>query len=552
MLENLVATWNTLDTRRRVVMVASVVIAVGAIVLLSKIASAPRLSLLYGGLDPASASEIITALDQDSIVYEVRGDAIFVDDRERDSLRLTLAGQGLPSGNAPGYELLDGLSGFGTTSQMFDAAYWRAKEGELARTISAAPNIAAARVHISAASGTTFRRSASPTASILATTRTGSLDVEQARALRFLVAAAVPGLNQSDVSVIDGQTGLVLGMGGVAGGGSGGPKQEETLRRSVERLIEARVGPGNAVVELSIDYVTERESIVERLVDPTTRVAISQETEERSTSSQGGSEGAVTVASNLPDGDAAATGTDARSENTEVREIVNFDVSETQREIIREPGAIRRLTVAVLVNGVTKIDDTGTEVIATRATAELDVLGDLVKSAIGFDPERGDQITIKSLAFETIALDGSGPAQSQFGGLDLTTVATSAILGIVALATIMFVLRPMLAASAASAPPALPSGEPQLNIGDLPGAYPEPEPEPDPTALVGEIDDGGFDVPTMNTVTDFGMSNAAAPTLPNPSGSSDPVDRLKLMISERQEETMEILRSWMEDGREKT
>ena len=100
------------------------------------------MALIYGGLDSAQAGEVIAGIERAGVPYEVRGDAIYVASDQRDRLRMDLAAEGLPAAGSTGYELLDGMSGFGTTSQMFDAAYWRAKEGELARTILALPNVA--------------------------------------------------------------------------------------------------------------------------------------------------------------------------------------------------------------------------------------------------------------------------------------------------------------------------------------------------------------------------------------------------------------------------
>ena len=156
-MQNLVSVWSALDLRRRVVIVLATVAMFAAVIGVSRMATAPQMSLLYSGLDPAAAGEVVAALEQRGTPYEVRGGAIYVDGGLRDELRLTLASEGLPAAGAAGYELLDSLSGFGTTSQMFDAAYWRAKEGELARTILALPQIKAARVHISRSDAQPFR-----------------------------------------------------------------------------------------------------------------------------------------------------------------------------------------------------------------------------------------------------------------------------------------------------------------------------------------------------------------------------------------------------------
>ncbi|MBE0554680.1 MAG: flagellar M-ring protein FliF, partial [Rhodobacteraceae bacterium] len=147
-MQNLLSIWAALDGRRRALVAGATVAVFLAVIALSRMAASPDLALLYAGLEGAAAGEVIAALDQRGIAHEVRGDSIWVPAAERDSLRMTLAAEGLPANSGSGYELLDGLSGFGTTAQMFDAAYWRAKEGELARTIQSNPQIRAARVHI--------------------------------------------------------------------------------------------------------------------------------------------------------------------------------------------------------------------------------------------------------------------------------------------------------------------------------------------------------------------------------------------------------------------
>lgn len=142
-MQQILAIWQSLDLRRRVILVGATLATFAAILALSSIASRPSLSLLYAGLSGDSAGQVLAALDQQGVSYEVRGELIYVEGAQRDALRMALASQGLPATGGSGYELLNSLSGFGTTSQMFDAAYWRAKEGELARTIAANPQILA-------------------------------------------------------------------------------------------------------------------------------------------------------------------------------------------------------------------------------------------------------------------------------------------------------------------------------------------------------------------------------------------------------------------------
>src|SRR6056297_3445035 len=258
--------WQSLDMRRRVIVGVATLAMFWAVLALARMASEPSLTLLYAGLENGAAGEVVAALEQRGVAHEVRGTSIFVDSTQRDALRMTLAGEGLPSNSSKGYELLDGLSGFGTTSQMFDAAYWRAKEGELARTIVSHPAINSARVHIANTGSNPFQRNLQPSASVMINASSGEIGNKQARALKYLVASAISGMSPDNVAIVDSAGGLIGGTEEIAG--EAPDDRSETIRNRVERLLEARVGRGNAVVEVSVDTVTKRESVRERRIDP--------------------------------------------------------------------------------------------------------------------------------------------------------------------------------------------------------------------------------------------------------------------------------------------
>ncbi|SDN80766.1 flagellar M-ring protein FliF [Lutimaribacter pacificus] len=520
--------WNALETRRKVIVVLATVAMLATVTALARLAATPSLALLYSGLENGAAGEVVRALEQRGVTYEVRGGAIFVESARRDALRMTLASEGMPANNARGYELLDGLSGFGTTSQMFDAAYWRAKEGELARTIVAGPGITSARVHIANTDGNPFRRDLRPSASVAVTASGGPLPPSQARALRYLVASAVAGLQPDDVTVIDGTGAIVAGAEGEAPSNTA-EDRSIALRDKVQRLLEARVGQGNAVVEVTLETVTESESIRERTFDPNGRVAISTETEESSDSSRNAGGGEVTVASNLPDGEAGG-GESSDSQNSRVRERVNYEVSGTEREIQRAAGAIRRLTVAVLVNGTAANSGDGTETIAPRPDDELAALRDLVASAVGFDEARGDVITLKSMIFEPVEPMGTAVVPGLFDRLALDTMSLiqMAVLALVALLLGLFVIRPVLVGGAAAQPASLPPPAP---------AHPTSSGD----ALTGEIADadGNFLPAARPTPATLAQGDGTA--------QADAVQRLRALIGERQDETVEILRTWLEE-----
>ncbi|MDZ4095868.1 MAG: flagellar basal-body MS-ring/collar protein FliF [Paracoccaceae bacterium] len=530
--------WSTFDARRRMIVIGATIAMFLAIIGLSRMANNPSMALLYAGLDSGSAGEIVRVLEQQGVPYQVRGDSIHVASTRRDELRMTLAAQGLPTAGSAGYELLDGLSGFGTTSQMFDAAYWRAKEGELARTILANPQIKAARVHIAQAPSQPFQRELRPSASVTVTTRSGMLPAGQAKALKHLIAAAVAGMQPDDVSVIDSVGGLIPSGEEDMTPGMGGTDRAAELRRNVERLLAARVGPGKAVVEVSVDVVTERESVTERRFDPQGRVAISTDTEEKSGSSTEPG-GAVTVASNLPEGDTGAGG-NGQSQSTETRERVNFEVSETNREVLRAPGATRKISVAVLVDGLQMTATDGTISWQPRPEEELNTLRELVSSAVGLDTTRGDVLTLKSLAFDPVAEAGTLVEAGyfpDFGPIDIMSVIQIAVLALVALILGLFVLRPLLTNPVRSSPAgASPLALPRGDFGDSGTAAIGGN-----RVLTGEIDDGTE--PGTFPMMSIDSNHAEVP--------ADPMARLRRLIDERQAESVEILRGWMETEEEK-
>ena len=414
---------------------------------------------------------------------------------------------------------------------MFDAAYWRAKEGELARTIVSSPHVAMARVHIASTGSNPFQRSVTPTASVAITANGGQLTTQQAKAIRFLVASAVAGLSAEDVAVID-ANGALIGANDDSAPVAGSEDKEKMLRERVERLLEARVGPGNAVVEVSVETVTETEEFRERRFDPQERVVISTDTEERSSTSSEAAGGDVTVASNLPDGDGAG-GDSASSQNSETRERINYEVSETERAIVKAAGAIRRVTVAVLVNEAVADVEGGTQT-TQRSADELDALRELVASAVGFSEERGDVITIKAMELQSVAPQGTVAETSVFDDfhIDFMSAIQMAILAIVTLILGLFVVRPVLSRAPSPLPDSLPAPSPE-NTADTP--------------LIGNsLDSSSIDDININRTSeqlpDLASLDHAPVATTMEHLQADPVDRLRSMIGERQEETVEILR----------
>lgn len=512
--------WGERSSKQKMILVGAFLATFLAVASFAWIANRPSMALLYSGLDPRESGSVLDSLDKSGAIYEIRGDSIWVDQTRRDELRMMLAGKGLPANSGAGYEILDGMSGFGTTSQMFDAAYWRAKEGELARTILAAPNIQSARVHLAVPTGRGYRREAQSSASVTISTNGTPINLAQAKALQFLVSSGVPGMSAEQVTVIDSERGMVN-----SSEDNTGQDRQAEMKRNVERILEPHVGFGNAIVELNLDLVTQSEIMTEQRFDPQERALISQESEESSDQSTNAQSSAVTAASNLPEGQDSG-GDQSRASRSETRQRSNFEVSKVTREVTMQPGAIRRLTVAVLVNGVVQNDGNGTPQLTPRGESELAVIRELVASSVGFDEARGDAITVKSLPFASLSEAGT-EAQSAgiLARLELNSLARLAIIGLFALAIAIFILRPILrgrsgptaSASAASLDQSAPASIlPELAMATEPNLPPFSIAEPE------------FDFAPMTSMPD------------------DPTARLRELMKARKEDSMQLLSGWIE------
>ena len=480
-MQGLVTVWQALPAAKRVMLVGAVAATIFVFSILARTASAPNMSLLYSGLEPSAAGEVITALERMNVETEVRGDTIFVPSNRRDFVRMALAQEGLPQQGQAGYELFETLNGFSTTSDIFDVTYWRAMEGELARTILSTPGVSAARVHIANERNVSFsRRGAEPKAVVTVTMGRGALNVAQAQSIRYLVASSVPGLPAEQVAVLDSARGVILSPGkadAVMDGQVGAQDREKKIEADILDIIEARVGSGNARVQVMLEIDTEREAISERVFDPAGRVISGKETTEVTETSSGGSSGSISVSSNLPEGDANASGSQSNTERTQTDETISYDLSEIRREREKAPGAIKRLSVAVLVNHIETQNGDGTSDLTPRDDAELTQLRELVSMAVGFNEERGDTLTVQNMSFLPIVNDGTTVEDSfvsDFMDRHLMTAIQIAVLSIVTLILGLFVVKPVLSVKslpAAAAPSAAIEAQPAiLEVAEPPDA----------------------------------------------------------------------------------
>jgi flagellar M-ring protein FliF len=418
-------------------------------------------SLLFADLDLKEAGEITQRLDQADIPYDLRGDgaAIFVPRSRVPEARLMLSTDGLPSRGSVGYELFDEPDALGQTQFQQNINRLRALEGELARTIATLDGVAGARVHLVLPERQLFARDADqPSASIVLSLRRDALTAGQVRAIRNLVASATPGLASNRVTILD-ETGRLLAAasngeeGDIAGEGVDARQAaaEERIRRTVTDIVEGIVGAGNARVQVTAEMDFNRITESSEKYDPEGRVARSTSTtEETSNNADGIERGGATAGANVPDGAGAASGPtpDSTSASNSSQEVINYEISKTTRTEVSEGGRIRRLSVAVAVDGVTA---PGAEAGAAaqwtaRPEEEMQHITSLVRSAVGFNEQRGDTVEVVNVQFARPSVEGGSTGKSplfDMANLDLMRIIEIVAMLIAALAFVFFVLGPL-------------------------------------------------------------------------------------------------------------
>tara|TARA_R110002012_G_scaffold133389_4_gene286597 strand:+ start:1172 stop:2863 length:1692 start_codon:yes stop_codon:yes gene_type:complete len=441
-------------------LVGTAVAVLGFFIFLASRLSTGGMSLLYGDLDPGDSGAIVKELEARNIEYELKagGQQVYVPGDEVLKLRVTLAEQGVPGGGTMGYEIFDKSDGLGTTNFVQNVNLVRALEGELGRTIGAMNNVRGARVHLVLPQRELFSRERrKPSASVVLQVQgAGRLGREQVLAIQHLVAAAVPDMEPQNISILDSRGQLLARGTNEEDGTLPGQSSEEMrlafenrVRGSVEELVERIVGLGRVRAEISADIDYDRFTEQSEIYDPDSQVARSTQTIEESESSQErNKQDTVSVENNLPESEANAGAGDlsARSQSARTEETVNFEISRTVRNRVKEAGEIQNLSVAVLVDGRYVENDDGDKVYQPRSAEELEQIATLVRSAVGYNGSRGDTVEVVNMQFvklEPLDLDdGSllfGISKDEF--LQLAEVLVLAVVGLL---VILLVVRPVL------------------------------------------------------------------------------------------------------------
>jgi len=423
--------------------------------------AAPDMALLYGNLDPGDSTQIVQRLEQMNVDYQLGGDGttIRVPADQVLKLRLEIAQDGLPSGGTIGYEIFDRDQPLGTTSFEQQVNRLRALEGELARTIRMIQQVGSARVHLVIPERQLFAtEQPKPTASIIVTMKGGGvLDKAQVGAIQHLVSAAVPGLKAADVSVIDSSGNLLAGGGGgdddaMAAGGSADDLRlayENRMRQSIEELLQRSLGFGKVRAEVTADLDFDRITTNSETFDPNGQVVRSTQTvDEKNSSTDSQGSGQVTVANNIPNPTAApAAPAPSTSSTARTEETVNYEISKQTEVHIQETGQVKKLSVAVLVDGTYATAADGSVTYTPRTPEELDQIGKLVKTAIGFDEQRGDKVEIVNMRFAApteVGADESAGLLMGFGREDIMRLVEMGVLALLGALALLFGVKPLL------------------------------------------------------------------------------------------------------------
>lgn len=418
--------------------------------------SNPALAPLFSGLEPGDSNKIVSQLEGMGVYYEVAGGGsqIMVPAKKVNGLRMTMAKDGLPSGNANiGYELFDKNDSMGVSSFVHNVNFLRALEGELGRTISSFQSVDSARVHLVIPKKSMFSRSKEePSASVVLKVRGGkTMDQSEISAVANLVATAVPGLKVAKVTIVDTQ-GRPFKKGGADENDPGvmasNSEQfrvqfESRMKGVIENLLQRSVGMGKVEAEVSAEMDFDREVTDSEIYDPNGQVARSVQTVEESGKSSDSSGGSLGAAGNLPEGEAGlAMG--AASNSSKVDEITNFEISKTIKKHIKETGVLKKLSIAVLVDGDYEYDEENDIYnYVPRADDELKKIESLVKSAVGFNEQRGDKIDVINMKFSNEVQGTEKEKPFEWLTRDLGSIVQTLIIGIVVILVILLIVKPM-------------------------------------------------------------------------------------------------------------
>lgn len=523
-------------------MAAVAVALVGVFAFLILRVTAPQMTPLFTDLSVEDSATIVKDLERQAVPFEIKNEgAIILVPRDRVArIRMKLAEGGLPKGGGVGYEIFDKSDSLGATSFIQNINHLRALEGELARTIKAIDRVQAARVHLVLPERQLFSRDRPEASASIVLKIRGSLDAQQVRAIRHLVASAVTGLKPERVSVVD-EAGRLLADGATSkdplAGLSGQSEErklafERRLREQVEAIVSSVVGPGRARVQLSADFDFNRITQTTDRFDPEGRVLRSSQTREEQAATSEGREGQVTVGNELPGAGRNDAANTPREQTKKSEEIANYEISRTTKTEVIEGGRVNRISVAVLVDGSYTRNDKNEPVYQPRAAEELERITALVRSAIGFDQKRGDQVEVVNLRFaETptnpIAEPTGWMTYLQFTKDDILRAVEIGVMMLLGLIVVLFVLRPLVRRILTPEQAQLAKPPPEVAAPSIAPGQPIPE---------------GVPVVANHTAKMIDMAKVQGQV------HAQSIQRVGELAQQNPQETVAIIRQWLQEA----
>jgi flagellar M-ring protein FliF len=531
------------------VAVGSIAVLAAVVMMLGKQPS----ELLYSNLDLKEASAVTQALDQAGIKYETKGDGstIMVARDKVNSARLLVSGKGLVTSGSIGYEIFDTGNAIGQTDFVQQLNRQRALQGELERTIRGWQGVRDVRVHLVLPKRQLFEEDAEqPSSAVTIGTAGREPSSDMVAAVQNLVAGSVPGMKPERVNVID-DHGKTLSAGGdesLAGRLAQDRKSEAEARiaKSVKEMLDGVLGPGKARITVTADLDLNRITTQEKRYDPDGQVVLSESTSANNASeTKNDDTGGVTATQNIPG--AAPGGLQPLGSTSGANETTtNYQNSETVRTEVVEPGAMKKVAVAVAVDGVTAAPgkDGKPGAYTPRTADEIQQIEELVKTAIGYDAARGDQVKVTNIRFPTAEDQGltEGGLMAGFDKNDLMRVAEIGVLAVVALLILLFAVRPFiksLTQPAGNHPIQLALGQGDQPVTRLVTLS-------DGTTQQVVVDQSGEPIAIAGPVSDIDQRIDIAKIEGQVKASS--IKRVSEFVEKHPEESVAILRNWLHES----
>ena len=455
-MNNFIQSIKNLSPGRLASIAAIVIFLISFFVYLATKLNTGDYAVLYTDLEMEDAKQIVQHLETANIKYRLtkNGTEILVPEEDVNKMRIDTADLAMASkGSNVGYEIFDNTDALGSTNFVQNVNLIRALEGELARTIRSVDHIKSARVHLVLPKREMFSREEQmPTASVVIKTDGGKLSLESIHSIQQLIAAAVPKLDVKNVSIVDSAGNLLTNnfedeeAVTVANNEALRLEQERKMSLQVQNLLEKSVGEGKVRAQVNLDMDFDQIVTNEEIYDPDSQVVRSQATV-TDNSTTDNVEQPVSVAQNIPNGDMVAAGTGSVSRKSRTEETVNYEISKVVRNKVKNSGTIKRLGVAVIVDGIYERNAEGKVVYRDRTPEEMEQIRSLVKSAVSFDAERGDMVEVANMKFASNQPEIEEVNEVLIMGFtkdELIRIAEGIGVAIVAILVILLVIRPLI------------------------------------------------------------------------------------------------------------